>query len=1215
MDDSGSWSETSSPEASLPPSGKKAKGKAPLPPGEVRYAESLPSFDSTDSAHFTMEQKENFIDRDIELKVVLPGERTALATVNGSKPMMDLLIHLCGQYRLNPSAYTIEMIAPDRSVIKFKPNTPVGMLEVEKVVLKSKIPDDKNKKPCPTMPEQTVRVVINYKKTQKTVMRVSPLVPLQDLIPSICNKCEFDPLYTVLLKDYQSQRPLDVTKSLSDLGLRELYATDTSRATSPIDLKPPPLQESCQNLDIKQNDEKGFFNFFRRSKKKRDQTSSAPATPLLGKPRPTHIVRANTVSKSYDSNTLPSEVPKKRRAPLPPMHTSQSDSHNISRGQMRSSSCVVKTVDVNDTEKVLSGIDRSRTGSLQLSGSTSFNSTLRTTKRKAPPPPSPPPKSLQECNDENRNEIAPVAEEFVHAEKVIEKEIRNLTTTTATVDVISEHNLEEIEEKEEYGSNHKGDDVDTKTIDVPSSINDGDSHAEKQNFLLSHTEDSIRRSEDEIMTDAESSHSKTEDTVIEANTLEHVNNDLREVGTSNQTLVSNRSFETKEVQVEEQPLTPPRDQHHESKQPYFQDGTNAQTETANTLVQTGTQKGKTQDFAVQTNFDSDVDVDNEKELAHSPASSGAENVASRFNGQPVQQPSFTNRHVGLSGSEQNKREYFDSSNRSQSFTEDVHTQTVIVKGSVIESPVTSPSKTFQLHKPNIEPKPKPFNEVTRDYLPKIGMTTYKIVPQRSFEIERYVETENPPYAQNPESLVLSNQEINHTEKETKSLSPLGSPRDYNELPSILSNGNHSSQHGTTVTPSSPVTNSSTEDSRKHLLALTKSLSSAPALKTEKMNIPDSKPKPNNASSVKAPSSFYLQMQRRASSMYVTSAIAKAKSSTTTCDNAPKLKDPVKDNAQVSIKNLPSRMDALHLDGEKLPEEKSTFVVRSAEAKRGNLETISDGPSELEKNSGTCHTIFETHPQHSEIKNKVGLGNVAKEYPAHVSYGNRNGDNVEPAAKQNLESVQIKPLNPTTTAHKSSDVLHNEHSSGEVLTTSSGQAVRSPSSPTGQSVPLSLQKLRTFATPRPFSSTHPTSFATAVTSAVKRSQSFSSSTSPAKHPLRADTISDCSSVNSNSETKNESSQASIIPQDRSETEILTPELKYRVHSPPPILAKKTAVSFQTSDPEQVRQSLMAAIRSGEAAANLKRITVRSNTISINGRSRLSHPVFSETQHEA
>lgn len=44
-----------------------------------------------------------------------------------------------------------------------------------------------------------------------------------------------------------------------------------------------------------------------------------------------------------------------------------------------------------------------------------------------------------------------------------------------------------------------------------------------------------------------------------------------------------------------------------------------------------------------------------------------------------------------------------------------------------------------IYAPNSEPKPKPSNELTRDYIPKVGMTTYTIVPQKSLEKLRYFE--------------------------------------------------------------------------------------------------------------------------------------------------------------------------------------------------------------------------------------------------------------------------------------------------------------------------------------------------------------------------------------------------------------------------------------------------------------------------------------------
>lgn len=70
-------------------------------------------------------------------------------------------------------------------------------------------------------------MVINYKKSQKTILRVNPRVPLAQLLPAICEKCEFDVETTVLLKDVRSLGPLDLTSSLDDYAIREVYARDT----------------------------------------------------------------------------------------------------------------------------------------------------------------------------------------------------------------------------------------------------------------------------------------------------------------------------------------------------------------------------------------------------------------------------------------------------------------------------------------------------------------------------------------------------------------------------------------------------------------------------------------------------------------------------------------------------------------------------------------------------------------------------------------------------------------------------------------------------------------------------------------------------------------------------------------------------------------------------------------------------------------------------
>lgn len=70
---------------------------------------------------------------------------------------MDLLVMLCAKYHLNPSGYIIELVTTNRNPIKFKPNTLIGALEAEKVLLKPKGMEDKIKKPIPQMPEVHVR--------------------------------------------------------------------------------------------------------------------------------------------------------------------------------------------------------------------------------------------------------------------------------------------------------------------------------------------------------------------------------------------------------------------------------------------------------------------------------------------------------------------------------------------------------------------------------------------------------------------------------------------------------------------------------------------------------------------------------------------------------------------------------------------------------------------------------------------------------------------------------------------------------------------------------------------------------------------------------------------------------------------------------------------------------------------------------------------------
>ncbi|XP_028998616.1 cordon-bleu protein-like 1 [Betta splendens] len=313
-----------------------------------------------------MDEPGNPLDRDLSLCVVLPGGLERKALVHGSKPVMDLLVTLCASYHLNPSDYTVEVLSTNKNNISFKPNSPIGSLEAEKIVLKPKGVEEKLV--APYMPEATVRLLINYNKSHKAVVRVNPKVPLEMLLPVVCDKCEFKVETTVLLRDCRSSEPLDMNKTLTDHGLREVFARDTAvkepehhhphhtidQAVTPREFMSPAPLEDVPKKEKKQKENTGFLSLFRRKKKKNglERAGSAPASPGGSKP-----LSVSTMERTLSScNHVQAELPKKRRAPQPPMGASLSVPNNLGTCHLR-------------------GTQRSA------------ESRLRSTKRRAPPPP------------------------------------------------------------------------------------------------------------------------------------------------------------------------------------------------------------------------------------------------------------------------------------------------------------------------------------------------------------------------------------------------------------------------------------------------------------------------------------------------------------------------------------------------------------------------------------------------------------------------------------------------------------------------------------------------------------------------------------------------------------------------------------------------------------------------------------------------------------
>lgn len=323
-----------------------------------------------------MEIAEDPLERELTLSVLLPGGTEETATIHGSKPVMDVLVTLCGEYHLNPSEHIIELVSTNQNHIKFKPNSLIGSLEADRVVLKQKGEEDKTRRRCPYMPEVSVRLLILYRRSHRAVVRVSPKVPLSELLPAICDKCEFDPDTTLLFLNSQSDEPVDLSKSLNDLGIREVFAKNT-KVIPPPELVITPKSGDCEedqtisakDKSDKGKENKGFLSLLRKVRKKPQKgvSTSAPASPLHQKQR--------TISLSFFTSrcsTLPSEKSKKRRAPLPPLLASQSYPTHL-----------------NVSQSGLSTQHATKEPTAHVASPTELS--LKRTKRRAPPPPPAPP--------------------------------------------------------------------------------------------------------------------------------------------------------------------------------------------------------------------------------------------------------------------------------------------------------------------------------------------------------------------------------------------------------------------------------------------------------------------------------------------------------------------------------------------------------------------------------------------------------------------------------------------------------------------------------------------------------------------------------------------------------------------------------------------------------------------------------------------------------
>ncbi|KAA0702955.1 Protein cordon-bleu [Triplophysa tibetana] len=323
---------------------RRMKSRAPPPPRPPQpaprriFRNAVPDGGGSSGG----ESKENILQSSVDLHITLPTGYQTTINVDGRKALMDLLVDLCSQYHLNPTYHTLELLSPDAQPVTFKPNALLGALDVSCALIKERVFEDKVvRKPPPKVPEKTVRLVVNYHRNQKAVLRVNPLVPLHTLVPVICQKCEFDPAHVLLLTDNISNLKLDLDKSLSDLEIKELYVLDQTLVRQPKMTLTPALSYSAESLHSTQSlsgsERKGLLGFLkfnrRKSKTSEDMDSldgdsvvdnadtnkngvTVVPSGLCVETRPSTLGQSQSVMNI--SRMSPKVELKKRRAPAPP---------------------------------------------------------------------------------------------------------------------------------------------------------------------------------------------------------------------------------------------------------------------------------------------------------------------------------------------------------------------------------------------------------------------------------------------------------------------------------------------------------------------------------------------------------------------------------------------------------------------------------------------------------------------------------------------------------------------------------------------------------------------------------------------------------------------------------------------------------------------------------------------------------------------------------
>ncbi|CDQ57211.1 unnamed protein product [Oncorhynchus mykiss] len=723
----------------------------------------------------------------------------------------------------------------------------------------------------------------------------------------------------------------------------------------------------------KEKENKGLFSLFRRSKKKPEQgmTASAPASPVFpSKPRPLSMSSLSAHSSTFNCNSMASDMPKKRRAPLPPMLVSQRCPSNLSHRQRSISDSEPEAQKDNDQVsgsnltrseffvnarsvcKILSlNILKIRTlcpeflvnfndyfvpSVVEMTGlSRSTESSLKRTKRKAPlPPASPSVVVLDVASLDGGGQLPNTLEEIVEQEE-----------TTASVVLDSMSDVQEDDSSLNLSTADISVDAEgTEALSPPLEAPDTP-YAEMETSSPPESEGPAGEDQAcDLSSDGKLVHSMVNNTE-RTDPMLIAEMDTSEAADDHCLLFFLSSPESPPCQAEEiggQTDLPCEDY-------TTQDGVKGEcsTESSHTISPPAAQP-MTQSTGTQASDQLDTDpYYRERPVATSTPCPPAEDAQVQTDLTPP-----------CPVSPPRQQEVPPPSKASTSGT-------LLIPADPI-TPALSPASAapqYQTSTQSGPAPPKPSNELTRDYIPKVGMTTYTIVPHktleklRNFELELMLESPNVALEKEVGSLELKDC--------TTQAEQLQVTAEQTELQSIVPLESSLSQQVTTTT----TTTTSSRDDKIPSPSSGGDQAGLIAEVTEMKIPPATKPKPG---------SFRLPQHKRTPGYYVTSA---------------------------AVKSLNASPGA----GQR--EAPGSLVATAAAAQALQLEETSEGANVVD---------------------------------------------MEPS----VPSPRPSPA-------------------------------RAPPSPG-----LSLEKLRSFAAPKPYSPTTPSRFAQAVSSAVKRSRSLSTdSTSP------------------------------------------------------------------------------------------------------------------------